>query len=123
MRLVRSKNTKPEIQLRKALWNAGLRGYRLNWSKIQGKPDIAFTKKNVAIFVHGCFWHGCPKCKRPIPKRNYDFWNDKLKRNKRRDKKNMQVLTSMGWKVFVIWECELKKDLFTFVKKIQRKLV
>ena len=72
----RAKNTKPEIILRKALWSADLRGYRLHPKNIPGRPDIAFTSKKLAIFVMGCFWHRCPKCGYPLPKNNQQFWKE-----------------------------------------------
>ncbi len=110
----KSKNTKPEIILRKALWAAGYRGYRCNYKKIPGRPDIAFPKKKIAIFVHGCFWHICPKCKLPLPKSNSDFWRNKFQKNELRDKNKIELLKKDGWKVLVVWECELyKKDIFS----------
>lgn len=123
MRLVKSTNTKPELALRKALWNAGLRGYRLNWNKVVGSPDIAFTTKKIAIFVHGCFWHRCPTCKRPVPKKNFAYWKDKFKKNVSRDKRILLELKKQKWIVFTVWECEIKKNLPRMVNNINRAVI
>ncbi|HVT83697.1 MAG TPA: very short patch repair endonuclease [Chitinophagaceae bacterium] len=104
----KAKDTKPEIILRKALWKAGLRGYRVNYKKLPGRPDIAFVSKKVAIFVHGCFWHRCPYCNYPLPKNNTRFWKEKFKKNVERDERKIKELQKLGWQVIVIWECELK---------------
>ena len=77
----RAKDTKPELLLRQALWQSGHRGYRLHHKKIPGRPDITFVGKKVAIFVHGCFWHRCPKCAYTLPKNNTAFWQAKFDRN------------------------------------------
>jgi DNA mismatch endonuclease vsr len=109
MARVKSVNTKPEIFLRKLLWHKGFR-YRVNYSKLPGKPDIYIPKYNTAIFVNGCFWHMHENCKlSSIPKNNYDFWKDKLERNVERDKKNYKELDKMGIKVIVVWGCEIKE--------------
>lgn len=107
----KAKDTKPELTLRKALWNSGIKGYRTNWKTIPGRPDICFIGKKIAIFVNGCFWHRCPHCDLPLPKTNTDFWNTKFLRNKERDQLKIQRLEKQGWKVITIWECEIKKDL------------
>ena len=77
----RAKDTKPELLLRQALWQAGHRGYRLHYKKVPGRPDITFVGKRVAIFVHGCFWHRCPKCAYTLPKNNTAFRQAKFDRN------------------------------------------
>ena len=82
----KSKDTKPEIKLRKILWKEGIRGYRLNWKKAPGRPDIAFPGRKIAIFINGCYWHRCPKCELPLPKSNVQFWKDKFDNNIARDK-------------------------------------
>lgn len=87
LKAVKSKNTAPEILLRKALRSFGIIGYRLHWNKAPGKPDIAFPSRKIAIFVHGCFWHRCPYCKQKEPQTNVDFWNDKFRKTKERDRK------------------------------------
>lgn len=111
----KAKNTKPEITLRKALFNNGLRGYRLHWKKVPGRPDIAYPSKKIAIFVNGCFWHRCPYCKPSFPKSNVEFWKNKFKKNKERDKRKKRELEKVGWKVLVFWECQIKNDLETCV--------
>jgi DNA mismatch endonuclease (patch repair protein) len=113
----KGKNTKPEIVFRKYLFSHGLRGYRIHWKKIPGRPDIVFTKKKVAIFINGCFWHRCPTCNLPLPKTNTGFWSQKFSRNQTRDKLKIEALENLGWKVLVIWECEIKRDIgFCFHK-------
>ena len=108
MRAVKSENTKPELQLRKALHRLGYR-YRLNVKTLPGKPDIVFPKYRTVIFMHGCFWHG-HNCKRGarIPKTNTDYWTEKVARNRLRDQKNAAALKKLGWRVVTIWECQLK---------------
>lgn len=110
MSRIRGKNTKPERIMRAALRAVGLRGYRLNFSKAPGKPDIAFVGKKVAVFVHGCFWHGCPRCQPPRPRTNMDFWDQKLDRNIQRDRRKARALRQAGWRVITVWECRLKQD-------------
>lgn len=108
MRAVKSKNTKPELALRKALHALGYR-YRLNVKALPGKPDLVFPRYKTVIFMHGCFWHG-HQCKRGdrTPKTNRAYWSEKIARNKARDKKNAAALTALGWRVITVWECELK---------------
>lgn len=108
MRAVKSENTKPELQLRKALHRLGYR-YRLNVKTLPGKPDLVFPKYRAVIFMHGCFWHG-HNCKRGArtPKTNTAYWTEKIARNKIRDKKNAAALKKLGWRVVTIWECQLK---------------
>lgn len=82
MQANKSKNTKPELKVRKALRKAGLSGYRLHWKKAAGRPDICFPGRRVAIFVNGCFWHRCPHCSLPLPKSNVAFWSAKFERGR-----------------------------------------
>ena len=118
---IRSRNTKPELKVRKWLWNHGYR-YRLNVKGVPGKPDIVMRKYHTAIFVNGCFWHGHhvelgvgseelgvagSKCCK-IPQTNREFWVNKIQRNQQRDQQNYQLLKDNGWQVIVIWECQLK---------------
>ena len=107
----KAKDTKPEILLRKALWNIGLRGYRVHDRSLPGRPDIAFSKQKLAVFVNGCFWHRCPYCKYQLPKNNTEFWKDKFEKNVLRDRAKIDLLKKMGWKTLTIWECELKRDI------------
>ena len=102
-------NTKPELLVRERLRKAGLTGYRLQW-KVPGHPDIAWPGKRVAIEVRGCFWHRCPHCKPSAPKKNVEYWEAKFARNVERDTENVHKLEEMGWRVHVIWECQLKKN-------------
>jgi DNA mismatch endonuclease (patch repair protein) len=117
MSSVRSINTKPELFIRKNLYARGFR-YTINNRTLPGKPDIVLKKYNAVIFVNGCFWHqhGCPKSK--LPNSNYLFWNEKLSRNKDRDKKNIEKLINLKWRVCIIWVCNIpnkssgKEELF-----------
>ncbi|WP_230740287.1 very short patch repair endonuclease [Methanooceanicella nereidis] len=118
MSSIRGKDTKPELKLRKALRDAGLSGYRLHWKKAPGRPDIAYPGKKIAIFVHGCFWHRCPKCNPPTTKTHKNFWDEKFRKNVERDKKKTEALVNTGWKVFVFWECEIESDLQKCVDQI-----
>jgi len=108
---IRSKNTKPEILVRKWLWQHGFR-YRLNVKDIPGRPDIVMRKHRTVIFINGCFWHGHAGCSKfVIPKSNVEFWENKIRTNKARDEKNHRLLREAGWNVIVIWECRLKTAL------------
>lgn len=109
MARVKSKNTKPEVFLRKLLWHKGFR-YRLNYKELPGSPDLYIPKYKVAIFVNGCFWHMHENCRySSIPKNNHDFWKNKLEGNVERDKQNYSKLERMGIKVIVVWGCEIKQ--------------
>ena len=103
-------NTRPEMLVRQRLREAGLTGYRLQWKKAPGRPDIAFPGRKVAIFVNGCFWHRCPHCHPSVPKRNTMFWEEKFRRNVARDQQAIADLEALGWTAITIWECELKRD-------------
>ena len=116
----KAKNTKPELALKKALWAEGIKGYRLNWKKVPGRPDIAFPGRKLAIFVHGCFWHRCPKCNLKSPKSNIDFWNAKFNNNLARDATKSEQLTQMGWTVLIIWECDIKNNLKNTVDNLKK---
>ena len=110
MATVRNKNTKPEIQVRKALFKRGFR-YRINDKRLSGSPDLVLPKYKTAVFVHGCYWHGHESCSKAIkPATNKDFWNTKIKKNKLRDKNAQKALVMTGWKVIVIWECQLRNQ-------------
>lgn len=106
---VHSKNTTPEIKVRKLLHKMGYR-FRLYRNDLPGKPDIVLSKYQTVIFVHGCFWHGCPICKhaQKRPRSNSDYWNQKLDNNLKRDKNNALQLEKLGWHVLIIWECETR---------------
>ncbi|KKQ85190.1 MAG: Patch repair protein [Candidatus Woesebacteria bacterium GW2011_GWB1_38_8] len=108
MARIKAKNTKPELILRKYLSANGYK-YRIHFN-LKGKPDIVFLKKKVAIFVNGCFWHGHGCKVDHTAKSNLDFWNAKISKNKERDILNNKALTSEGWNVFIIWECDIRKN-------------
>jgi len=111
------------MKLRKALWAIGVRGYRTNVGKIVGKPDLYFARARLAVFVHGCFWHGCPVCTRNLtPKANSDYWGEKRARTRQRDQKVNATLTELGIETVVIWECELSSDLTHYAELIRLKL-
>ena len=107
MRAVRGRDTKPELVVRRAAHALGLR-FRLFQSDLPGRPDLTFPKWRTVLFVNGCFWHHHPDCKRSmLPKTNTKFWRKKLKRNAERDRRNYALLEKEGWRVLVIWECEI----------------
>ena len=107
MSRIHGKDTKPEIAVRKYLFCRGLR-YRKNDKRLPGHPDIVLPKYKTVVFVNGCFWHGHEGCRFFVwPKQNADFWKNKITTNIERDSKNYQKLISEGWKVIVVWECEL----------------
>jgi DNA mismatch endonuclease (patch repair protein) len=108
MRQVKGRNTTPELAVRKALTALGAR-YRLHRKDLPGNPDIVLPGRRLALFVHGCFWHGhdCARGAR-VPKQNRDYWVGKVGRNRARDALSREALSSLGWRVETIWECELK---------------
>lgn len=125
MSRIKGKNTKPEELVRKYLFSQGFR-YRKNDKRLPGSPDIVLPKYKTVIFVNGCFWHGHEGCKHFVwPKSNEEFWKNKIETNIARDKKKTQVLEELGWRVIVVWECELKsvkrektlKDLIDKIKE------
>jgi len=109
MASVRGKGTQPELAVRKELFRRGYR-FRINVRALPGTPDVVLPRRRCAIFVHGCFWHShkCPRGARPLTNRR--FWNKKLDNNVRRDRLNRVALRRAGWKVFIIWECQLRKE-------------
>jgi DNA mismatch endonuclease, patch repair protein len=120
MSSIRAKNTKPEIALRKALWKNGLQGYRLHWKKVAGRPDIAYPKRKIAIFVNGCYWHRCPHCNPSFPKTNKNFWQKKFQDNAERDQRKNKELKKDGWIVIVVWECQIKDNMNRVIHKIEK---
>lgn len=108
MSRIRSLDTKPEIKLRKILWREGLR-YTKNNHDVSGKPDIVFRKQKIAVFIDGCFWHKCPEHYNK-PKNNEEFWEIKINSNTQRDRKINEQLTNQGWKVFRIWEHDIRNN-------------
>ena len=110
MSRIRSKNTQPELKLRRALWAAGVR-YRLHDKLLPGSPDLVFPSRHSVIFVHGCFWHGHKECSNfRFPKTRSEWWAAKLTRNKERDAEVQAKLESSGWHVMVVWECEVENQ-------------
>ena len=110
MAKIKGKDTKPELIVRRFLWNRGYR-YRKNVKALPGTPDIVLKKYDIIIFIHGCFWHG-HDLDGHIPHSNSEFWRKKIERNKERDERNKNILLSMGWAVITIWECSLTASLF-----------
>jgi DNA mismatch endonuclease (patch repair protein) len=110
MAQIKSKNTSPEIIIRKYLHNRGFR-FRINVKKLYGSPDVVLEKYKTAIFVHGCFWHRHLSCKRcSSPKSNIEYWQKKFTDNINRDRNVVKELNSMGYEVFVIWECQVNDE-------------
>jgi DNA mismatch endonuclease (patch repair protein) len=108
MARVKSKNTAPEIIVRRTLHALGYR-FRLHRKDLPGSPDIVISKQRVVVFVHGCFWHGHARCHRANrPASNVDFWNEKLDANIRRDRITRHKLREMGWRILVVWECQAR---------------
>lgn len=107
MRRIGAKNTVPEMRVRRLIHNMGYR-YRLHRRDLPGSPDLVFVKQHKVIFVHGCFWHqhDCPRGTRPAS--NTNFWDTKLRKNVERDRQNVAALTTAGWSVLVVWECQTK---------------
>ena len=106
MSKIGGKNTKPEILVRKFLFSKGFR-YRINVKTLPGNPDIVLPKYKTVIFINGCFWHGHNCKKGKLPSSNIDFWREKISNNKSRDDKNSDLLIKLGWKVIIIWQCEI----------------
>ena len=98
-----------ETAFRLALWQQGVRGYRLHQS-LPGRPDILFPGLRLAVFVNGCFWHVCPVCRPPQPRANAGFWQEKLTANVERDARVHEAMTKMGWEVLIVWEHEIRPD-------------
>ncbi len=120
MSRIKSKNTKPEILVRKKLYSQGIR-YRLHSKDLPGKPDISINKYNLVIDIRGCFWHRHKDCKySSIPKSNSTYWQKKIKKNQERDLINSKLLKEKGYKIFIIWECQTKDEikLDSQIKKI-----
>ena len=108
MSMIRSKDTKPEIIVRKSLFGNGFR-YKLHDKTLPGKPDLVFPKYKTVIFIHGCFWHGHEGCKYfVVPKTRKKWWLEKINRNKQLDAENLGKLKNLGWKILTVFECKLK---------------
>lgn len=122
MSSIHGKDTKPEMVIRKLLWQNDLKGYRVHWKKVFGRPDIAYPSKKLAIFINGCFWHRCPKCDLPIPKSNREFWENKFVNNIIRDSMKINRLEQLGWDVLVFWECDILSEPKVLINKVREKL-
>jgi len=120
MSRIRSKNTSPELKIRKALWADGIR-YRIHDKTVLGTPDISIKTKKIAVFIDGCFWHGCPSCYIK-PKSNKLYWRKKLSYNKNRRKIVKDKLKADGWKIMEFWECNIRNKPERIVSKIKTKI-
>jgi len=121
MSAIKSKNTKPEIAVRKMLHALGYR-FRLHRKDLPGSPDIVLPKYKTVIFVHGCFWHRHENCKfASTPKTRKEFWENKFNENMKRDKNNFKELKKLNWNLLVIWECETK-NINLLIKKFSSKI-
>ena len=119
MSRIRGRDTKPELMLRRALWQGGLR-YRLH-CRLPGRPDIVFPARRIAVFVDGCFWHQCPE-HATLPKNNRAFWQAKLEGNRRRDAEVNALLRAEGWTVLRIWEHEIRRNASHVAERIARMI-
>ncbi len=118
MSLVKSKNTGPELTVRKIVFSMGHR-YRIHGAGLPGKPDLVFSRKKKAIFVHGCFWHRHEDCKKTTtPVSNIEYWLPKFAKTIERDRQTLASLQELGWKTLVVWECELK-DIVALAEKLR----
>ena len=121
MSRIKGKDTKIEVEVRKYLFSKGYR-FRKNDKRYPGKPDIVLPKYHVAIFVHGCFWHRHEGCKDvTTPKTRTDFWLEKFDKNVKNDQIKQEKLRELGWKVIVIWECELKRSFQKTMDKVEKE--
>ena len=122
MRGNRANDTLPELLLRSALWKSGIRGYRKSLQNLPGRPDIAFPRYRLAVFIHGCFWHRCPKCNIQIPRTHTSYWEEKLRRNVERDKNVFNQLEKAGWQSMRLWECDIHQSLDWCVNQVCQKI-
>lgn len=120
---IKSKDTSIELMVRRYLFSQGYR-YRVNYKKLPGKPDIVFIKKKIVIFIHGCFWHGhnCGSRYAHTSQSNQDYWMPKIQRTKERDKEHEIFLIENGWKVIVLWECQIKEHFETIMENLINNL-
>jgi DNA mismatch endonuclease (patch repair protein) len=120
MARIRSTNTGPELALRRALFSCGVRGWRCNSRALPGKPDLAFTRWKVAVFVDGCFWHGHPDFF--TPGKSGAYWDDKIERTKERDRLANETLAAQGWTVLRFWDFEIEQELDACVARVTTAL-
>ena len=120
---IRSQDTQPEMIVRKYLFSKGLR-YRINVRSLPGCPDIVLPKYRTVVFVNGCFWHKHDCSRFRWPSSNEEYWKEKILRNVERDRKNEEELTTAGWRVITVWECELKKkDTVATLEQVRKKII
>jgi DNA mismatch endonuclease (patch repair protein) len=119
MSRVRARDTQPELLLRRALWAAGIRGWRLHAAKLPGRPDITFVRQRLAIFVDGAFWHGHPDYYRG---QSGPFWDAKIEQNRERDRRVNAELELLGWRTLRFWDFEVEKELTSCVRRIETAL-
>lgn len=115
-------NNKLEKTFGSYLYRNKVRGYRKNVKGLPGRPDFCFTKYKLVVFIHGCFWHRCPKCNLALPKSNTEFWNEKFSTNRERDEMKIRKLRELGWEVIVFWECEVRENPNEVVESIKNEL-
>ena len=120
MRAVRSKNTGPELKVRRVLHKLGYR-FRIHRQDLPGTPDVVLPKYRTAIFVHGCYWHGHGCAKGKLPKSNGEFWLQKINRNIQRDRETITRLRELGWNVEVIWTCDLDASTLRLIGRLENK--
>ena len=120
MQAVRKSDTAPEMRLRRALWSTGLR-YRLRRRISGARPDLCFLGARVAVFVDGCFWHGCPE-HYSAPVHNFAFWNEKLRKNQMRDQRDNRRLEAAAWNVLRYWECEVREEATRIVEEVGQRV-
>ena len=123
MSRIRGTNTQPEVKVRQYLFSKGFR-YRKNDKRLPGTPDIVLPKYHTVVFVNGCYWHRHANCKyATTPSSNAEFWITKFSKNVENDKKNSIALTSMGWAVLTVWECEIKKDFDATMIRLESQIL
>ncbi|MCX6359841.1 MAG: very short patch repair endonuclease [Armatimonadetes bacterium] len=123
MRSNKSRDTSIEMLVRRAAWAAGMRGYRVHSRLVIGRPDMVFSRYKVAVFIHGCYWHGCQSCGRGrIPKTNVSYWTEKIAANQARDRYVAEQLSAQGYRIVVLWECEVLGDLPACVGRLRALL-
>ncbi|HFC09821.1 MAG TPA: very short patch repair endonuclease [Chloroflexi bacterium] len=123
MKAIKSKGTSPERSLWAMLAGMRLKGWRKNAQDLPGKPDVVFDKEKVAIFIDGCFWHGCPICNRGVPENNREYWVRKIERNQQRAREVTMALQKAGWVVLRFWEHEMRRERNTIREKIRREII
>lgn len=120
MRANGHKDTGPERLVRTALAKMGVSGFRMNYRRAKGRPDVAFPEERIAVFINGCFWHRCPKCSRGWPVHNAEYWREKLLENQRRDVRTRAALRAEGWKVITLWECDVRRNATRCALRVAR---